>query len=152
VMMLSMGCVGVFAEEYVDSYITEDGTKVAIYDSAISVGFPEVEPYIDVEDSIYVRAAGSEFGTFTPVYVADVSGRMFFNLFYFQNFGGPTYNVSLVQQNGVSPSTTDTVLAVLEDRPIGSSFYLSGVTAGQKYYFRVSTWGVPSNATYWAHN
>ncbi len=127
-------------------YIDEKtGTIVTIYDSNITVEFPETMPYssnsVVIDGRIYVKKADAErVGGATDSFKATKNGTVYFTLSDFQY---SEYNVSL-NKEGV----TNSPLVVLENKPADVPVALKGVKNDIRYEFRVSSWLGAGGAAY----
>jgi hypothetical protein len=157
VMSLSVMSIGAFAAEepsIVNSYTTEDGVKVTIFDPDISVEFSEKNDQgittmaAPITGYIYINKPNSEgLGAATQSFVCNGNARAKFGLDYWE--GGPYYNVSLYRV-GVG-NAPDSLLALCEDVPENQEATLQGLTSTGSYYFRVSTYYTPGEAGYYAY-
>ncbi|MBQ3545553.1 MAG: hypothetical protein IJA34_11315 [Lachnospiraceae bacterium] len=155
-MALSMMSIGAFAateSAEPTSYTTEDGITVTLYDPDITVEFTEktnngITRASSITGYVYIANPTNGIGNATETFSATGTGtaKAKFGLDLWE--GGPSYNVSLCK---VGANGSASVLAVCENIPKIQEATLNGLAAPGNYFFRVSTYYTPGNASYYAY-
>lgn len=153
-MTMSVMSIGAFAaveEPTPTSYITDDGVNVTIYDPNITVDITEkpnvgIATASDISEYIYIAKSTDGVGNATESFYCNGTAKAKFGLDLWE--GGPYYNVSLCKEGS---NGNYSVLAVCENVSKTQEATMNGLTATGNYFFRVSTYYTPGNASYYAY-